>query len=148
MSNVATAATRLAVLAGMLVMSSCRSGNEQRPGGHPTDVSRAAEQQKRTVDPNGEYDLTFTDDGMVRSATMVVTGTPGTYAGRIKAENRPEAVFTAIAASGPQVIATADVPNGVLLLRFRMTGDSLRGDWSLRGDGGRLSGVRRTGASK
>ena len=96
-----------------------------------------------TVDPTGDYDLTFTDDGNPRSATMHVEGTPGEYTGRVNAQNRPEVAISALAASGSQVIVTGNIPQGVMLIRFRLTGDSLRGDWSLRNDGGKLTGVKR-----
>ena len=99
-----------------------------------------------TVDPTGDYDITFTDDGSVRSATMVVRGVPGEFTGQVNAENRPPVTISAMAASGSQVIITGNIPQGVLLIRFRLTGDSLRGDWSLRGDGGKLTGVKRPGA--
>ena len=110
----------------------------------PTPAAR----QAPTVDPTGQYTLAFSDDGRIRGATMIVEGTPGSYAGRIAAENRPEVAISALAASGPQVIATADIPQGVLLVRFRVAGDSIRGDWSLRGEGGRLTGVRHKAGSK
>jgi hypothetical protein len=97
-----------------------------------------------TVDPTGDYDLTFTDDGTTRSATMHVEGRPGEYTGRVNAENRPEVAISALAASGTQVIGTGNIPQGVLLIRFRLTGDSVRGDWSLRTDGGKLAGVKRS----
>jgi hypothetical protein len=97
-----------------------------------------------TVDPTGDYDLTFIDDGNARSATMHVEGKPGEYTGRVNAENRPEVAITALAASGSQVIVTGNIPQGVLLIRFRLTGDSLRGDWSLRNDGGKISGAKRS----
>ena len=96
-----------------------------------------------TVDPTGVYDITFTDDGNTRPATLHVEGRPGEYTGRVNAENRPEVAISALAASGSQVIATGNIPQGVLLIRFRLTGDSLRGDWSLRNDGGKLTGVKR-----
>lgn len=96
-----------------------------------------------TVDPTGDYDLTFTDDGATRTATMVVQGRPGEYTGRVNAQNRPEVAISALAASGSQVIVTGNIPQGVMLIRFRLTGDSLRGDWSLRNDGGKVTGVRR-----
>ena len=97
-----------------------------------------------TVDPTGDYDLRFTDDGTTRSATMHVEGRPGAYTGRVNAENRPEVAISALAASGSQVIVTGNIPQGVMLMRFRLTGDSLRGDWSLRNDGGKLTGVKRS----
>jgi hypothetical protein len=96
-----------------------------------------------TVDPTGEYDITFTDDGSARSATMVVRGVPGEFTGQVNAENRPPVAISAMAASGSQVIITGNIPQGVMLIRFRLTGDSLRGDWALRGDGGKLTGVKR-----
>lgn len=119
------------------------------PGGRPAGLgdprreSHAPLQRGRTADPVGSYDLAFIDDGKPMTGTMVIEGTPGTYSGRINAQARPEVQISTVTASGPLVTVTADVPNGVLLLRFRMTADSLHGDWSLRGDGGRLSGARR-----
>lgn len=127
----------------LIASAGCAS---QNAGKHPTDDIRAAQMQSRSVDPTGQYDLRFTDDGANRPATMVVEGIPGAYTGRINAENRPETKITAVAASGPQIIVTADIPQGVLLIRLRMQGDSVRGDWSLRNDGGRVVGVHRPNA--
>ena len=156
-------------LAGALVVAgACRTGDDARivtrservvrsesasvlvsreriPGGRPGGVGdprrwQETPQSRRTVDPAGSYDLSFTDDGRPLTAKMVIEGTPGAFRGTIAAETRPEVKISTVTASGPQVTVTGDVPNGVLLLRFTMTGDSLRGDWSLRGDGGRLIG--------
>jgi hypothetical protein len=120
------------------------------PGGRPgglgdprRDPWPERAQTPGTVNPVGSYDLSFIDDGKPMTGTMVIRGTPGEYSGRITAEARPQVQISTVTASGPLVTVTADVPNGVLLLRFRVTGDSLHGDWSLRNDGGRLSGVRR-----
>jgi hypothetical protein len=137
--------TRAIALCALCASVACVGPTGRKSAPHPTGEIQAAERAKQTVNPTGEYDLSFTDDGETRSGTMVVQGTPGDYTGRIKADNRPEVAITALAASGPQVIVTADIPQGVLLIRFRMTGDSVRGDWSLRNDGGRMVGVRRAG---
>ena len=137
---------RAAVLLCLTASGACFRSSARPSEPHPTDEIRAAQRQTSTVDPTGQYDLSFTDDGQTRSASMVVQGRPGDYHGRIKAEGRPETAITALAASGPQVIVTADIPQGVLLIRFRVTGDSVRGDWSLRNDGGRVVGVRHGGA--
>ena len=121
-------------IAALALTGACASAPKQ-PAAPPTPV---------TVDPTGDYDITFSDDGTTRSATMRVEGRPGEYTGRVNAENRPEVAINALAASGSQVIATANIPQGVLLIRFRLTGDSLRGDWSLRNDGGKLTGAKRS----
>ena len=145
----ASSGRRAAVLCALCVLLTaiaCVGPSGRKSAPHPTDAIQAAERAKGTVDPTGQYDLSITDDGESRSATMVVLGTPGDYTGCIKADNRPEVAITALAASGPQVIVTADVPQGVLLIRLRIVGDSVRGDWSLRNDGGRVVGVRRAGA--
>ena len=126
----------------------CRTASESRGAAHPTSTIQSALRQAPTVDPTGQYELSFTDDGRVRGATMLIEGTPGAYRGRINAENRPEVAISALAASGPQVIVTGDIPQGMLVLRFRMAGDSVRGDWALRAEGGRLSGIRRRVTSK
>ena len=134
--------TRLAVLAilfGASITIGCRATHND-----PQRESLSQERREaRTVDPIGTYDLSFTDDGKAMNALMVVAGTPGGFRGRVMADGRPEVAISTVTASGPLVTVTADVPNGVLLLRLRVTGDSVHGDWSLRGDGGRLVGARR-----
>ncbi|HUQ80830.1 MAG TPA: hypothetical protein VM076_06825 [Gemmatimonadaceae bacterium] len=134
---------RRLMMCALIATTACA---RQSGGRHPTNDTRTAQMQSRSVDPTGQYDLRFTDDGANRPARMVVEGVPGAYTGRINAENRPETRITAVAASGPQVIVTADIPQGVLLIRLRMQGDSVRGDWSLRNDGGRVVGVHRPNA--
>lgn len=123
-----------------------------RPGGQGDPrrgaAANRARQARGTVDPVGSFDLSFTDDGKPMTGTMVVQGRPGSFTGHINAEARPEVRISTVTASGQLVTVTADVPNGVLLLRFRMTGDSLHGDWSLRNDGGRLVGVRQPETGK
>ena len=126
------------------------------PGGRPGGAgdprrygaASSALQTRPTVNPVGSYAFTFMDDGKPMTGTMEVQGTPGTYAGRINAEARPEVRISTVTASGPLVTVTADVPNGVLVLRFKITGDSLHGDWFLRSDGGRLTGVRTAPAQR
>ena len=137
--------TPFAVIVYLISAVAC-AGRSGTATPHPTDTIRAAQQQARSIDPTGQYDLQFADDGSTRKATMTVEGSAGSYTGRIRAENRPEAAITAVAASGQQVIVTADVPQGVLLVRLRVQGDSVRGDWSLKNDGGRVVGVHRPSA--
>src|SRR3954469_5770684 len=84
----------------------CRSASQQQTGAHPTAAIQTALRQAPTVDPTGQYTLSFTDDGRVRPSTMLIEGVPGAYRGRINAENRPEVAISALAASGPQVIVT------------------------------------------
>ena len=162
----------IAVLCAAAAINACRSTDETRvsippvievavsratsvhtnrvPGGRPGGAgdprrygsASPAVQARGTVNPAGSYAFTFMDDGKPMTGTMEVQGAPGTYTGRINAEARPEVQISTVTASGPLVTVTADVPNGVLVLRFKMTGDSLHGDWFLRSDGGRLSGLR------
>jgi hypothetical protein len=97
----------------------------------------------RTVDPVGNYEFTFVDDGQPITGTMVVSGTPGTFSGRIRTTTRPEVTISTLTASGPLVTVTADIAQGaVLLIRYRVTGDSILGNWMLRNDGGRFAGRR------
>lgn len=95
-----------------------------------------------TVDPVGAYQFTITDDGKPVGATMTVTGRPGSYTGQIKTETRPALPISMLAASGSLVIATADSPRGVLVVRMRFSGDSVTGNWALLTSGGSLRGVR------
>lgn len=97
----------------------------------------------RSFDPVGEYQLSMTDAGQSRKATMTVTGTPGQYGGKIKADERPEVAISTLTVSADQVTVTGDIPQGMLVLRFRVVGDSVSGDWSLRGQGGRFAGKHR-----
>ena len=113
-----------------------------RPGGLGDPRRYPTAQGATTVNPAGTYELSATDDGKPMTVAMVISGTPGTFTGRIKSDTRPEVQISTVTASGPLVTVTADVPNGVLLFRFRLTGDSVHGDWSLRGDGGRVVGTR------
>ena len=94
------------------------------------------------VNPLGRYDFTMTDDGKPATGSMTVTGTPGAYTGQIKTETRPTVTITMLATSGPVMIVTADVPQGVLVVRMRFVGDSITGNWALRSSGGRISGRR------
>jgi hypothetical protein len=94
------------------------------------------------VDPLGRYDFTMTDDGKPATGSMTVTGTPGAYTGQIKTDTRPTVAITMLATSGPVMIVTADVPQGVLVVRMRFVGDSVSGNWALRSSGGRISGRR------
>jgi len=71
-----------------------------------------------------------------------VTGTPGAYTGQIQTETRPTVTISMLATSGPVMIVTADVPQGVLVVRMRFVGDSVTGNWALRISGGRISGRR------
>ena len=94
------------------------------------------------VDPVGRYEFTMTDDGKPATGSMVVSGTPGAYTGQIKTETRPTVTISMLATSGPVMIVTADVTQGVLVVRMRFNGDSVTGNWALRTSGGRIAGRR------
>jgi hypothetical protein len=164
----------LSSLTVVLVVGACRTTDENRvvvrttntevereaivdrervPGGRPSglgDPRRYPEGEAtlRATDPRGSYDLVFTGDDKPKAGTMVVTGNPGALTGRVTAVSRPEATIRTITASGARVTVTADAPNGVLLLRFRTSRDSLHGDWSWGGESGRLVGAYRGSASR
>jgi hypothetical protein len=104
--------------------------------------SSAASPVVADVDPVGRYDFTMTDDGKPATGSMTVTGTPGAYTGQIKTDTRPTVTISMLATSGPVMIVTADVTQGVLVVRMRFTGDSVNGTWALRSSGGRISGRR------
>jgi len=113
------------------LLAACASGRGSSVSPDPADV-----------DPLGRYDFTMTDDGKPATGSMTVTGTPGAYTGQIKTETRPTVTITMLATSGPVMIVTADVPQGVLVVRMRFVGDSITGNWALRSSGGRISGRR------
>ncbi len=125
-----SAVLRSSVVAFVLTINACAS-------------TRRGTSAVRTFDPVGDYQLSMIDAGQSRNATMAVTGTPGQYGGKINADQRPEVAISTLTVSAQQVTVTGDIPQGMLVLRFRVVGDSVSGDWSLRGQGGRFAGKHR-----
>jgi len=94
------------------------------------------------VDPVGTFEFTLIDDGERIPGGMEISGTAGAYGGRIYAEGRPDGTISTVTTGGNQVTVTVDFPGMILLARLEFDGDSFSGDWSMRGEGGAVEGLR------
>jgi hypothetical protein len=86
--------------------------------------------------------MTITDDGEEVDAIMEIIGEPGGYSGTISVTTRPTVDISTVTATADQMTITAVISNGVVVIRLRVDGDSVSGDWSLRGDGGAVTGLK------
>lgn len=122
---------RLTLLAALVTASGCAS-------------SQPAESRfpYAFFDPIGKYTMTITDDGEEVDAIMEIIGEPGGYSGTISVTTRPTVDISTVTATADQMTITAVIPNGVVVIRLRVDGDSVSGDWSLRGDGGTVNGLK------
>lgn len=123
--------SRTALLAALVTASAC-AANQPPQSAFPSAY----------FDPIGTYSMTITDDGEEVDVSMEIRGEPGAYGGTISASTRPSVDISTVTATADQMTVTAVITSGVLVIRLRVDGDSVSGDWSLRGDGGTATGVK------
>ena len=97
------------------------------------------------VDPVGNFEFTTTVQGGAVNGTIAITKTDGVLGGKILTDVMPEIPIKAVTVEGKKMTITADLPDGALTitLGFEDT-NKFTGNWTLGGDGGSISGKRKT----
>ena len=94
------------------------------------------------VDPVGNYEFSTVVDGQTVTGTMHVEGTPGAYKGRIITSVFPEIPIIGASVETNILNLRASMPDGELAIRVVMEGNNFKGNWSLGGGSGEISGKK------
>jgi hypothetical protein len=135
------------LLAAALLVSACasRSSTSTRVEGTPvlTQIPAPAP-ASAAYDPAGKWSLALVAQGQAMELTMtLVRNADGTYGGNFTSEVLPPMVITSAKLDGTRMVITLPVPTGdVATMNMTFAGDVLEGDWSMPGDGSKLSGKR------
>lgn len=104
----------------------------------PTPVAAPA------YDPAGKWSIALVAQGQTMELTMNLTKNPdGTYGGNFTSDMFPPMPITTASLTGHKMVLTLPVPTGdMATMNMTFNGDVVEGDWSMPGDGSKLSGKR------
>jgi hypothetical protein len=95
------------------------------------------------VDPVGNYEFVTTVQEQQVTGTMTVTGSAGSYTGKILTSMFPEMPVLGATVNGQNMIVKTQSPDGEILLHFKFEGNAFTGHWEFNGQpGGTVSGKK------
>lgn len=131
-----------AVLAGAVLLSTaCRTTSSTATTVTGTPVLT---QVAPAVNPVGRWSLALVAQGQNLGLTMDVERISGNdYKGTLTSDAFPPMAFTKATLDGNRMVITAPAPTGEMAtLDLRFNGDIIDGEWSMPGDGSKVSGRR------
>ncbi|HET8770316.1 MAG TPA: hypothetical protein VFM71_04955 [Gemmatimonadaceae bacterium] len=103
----------------------------------PVPVEAAA------VNPAGQWTISLVAQGEPMDLAMDLRGVDGVYSGTMSNPMLPPMQFKDAKLDGNRMAISLLVPTGEMaVLNLVFNGDELTGDWSMPGDGGKLTGKR------
>ena len=99
------------------------------------------------VDPIGTFEFTTTVQGQTVNGTINIAkdSASSALAGKILTDVMPEIPIKSVTVDGKKVIIYAEIPDGALTITLEFEDkDKFAGNWTLGGDGGAISGKRKT----
>jgi hypothetical protein len=135
----------LAVLAGAVLLSTaCRTTSTTSTTLSGTPVLTQVPAPAPAVDPVGRWSLALVAQGQNLGLTMEVERISGNdFKGTISSDMFPPMAFTNATLDGNRMVITAPSPTGdMATLDLRFNGDLIDGEWSMPGDGSKVSGKR------
>lgn len=94
------------------------------------------------LDPVGAFDFQTEAMGAPITGTFTISGTPGSYSGRMTTDMGAFAMSD-IAVDGQELSFVGDSPDVVVLVMLVFDGDSFTGGWDAEGMSGAITGTRR-----
>jgi hypothetical protein len=134
-----------AVLAGAVLLSTaCRTTTTTTTTVSGTPVLTQVPAPAPAVDPVGRWSLALVAQGQNLGLTMDVERIAGNdFKGVISSDLFPPIAFSKATLEGNRMLITAPSPTGdAATLDLRFIGDIIEGEWSMAGDGSRVSGRR------
>jgi hypothetical protein len=112
-----------------------------------TAAPASAQAPGKPVDPVGEFEYSTTVNNQTVSGVISIAKKDDVLGGRILSDMMPEIPITGVKAEGKTITIAAKVPDAegdlVIVLTFE-DDNKFTGTWSLAGDGGTISGKRKT----
>jgi len=96
--------------------------------------------------PAGTWSFTTVAQGVTLGGSVVITEDANGYGGRIEPDpssGMPSFPIQSIEMDGMEMTLTADAMGQYVTMLLMFDGDTYEGSWSMAGDGGEVSGVRR-----
>jgi len=95
-------------------------------------------------DPAGKWDIALTAQGQPLGLTMDLRkNADGTYGGSFTSDLFPPMTITTATLNGNKMVITLPVPTGdMATMNMTFNGALVEGEWSMPGDGSKLSGKR------
>lgn len=133
----------LALVAVALVATACRTTTTTTTTVSGTPVLQPAPEPP-PMDPVGKWTLALTAQGQPMEVVLdLVRGPDGKFAGTLSSQYFPPIPTTSVTVTGKQMTLTFESPTGGTgTMSMTVDGDVADGEWSMPGDGSKLSGRR------
>ncbi len=141
---------QLVALAAALVLSTaCRSAASVTPTGTPAPAAAPAAMAQpaapaQQYDPSGRWSVALTAQGQPFDFIMELRrGANGEFGGTVTSQQFPPMNINKATLNGNQMRIFITAPTGdEASFNITFTGDTFSGEWSMPGDGSRVSGRR------
>jgi len=99
----------------------------------------------RNIDPAGMYDVNITAQGNAMAVNALIEKKPdGTWGGQVTGDAIPPLPIKSVTVSGNTVKIVVTAPDGGdAYINMIVDGNDVSGDWSMTGDGSKITGKRR-----
>jgi hypothetical protein len=132
-------AKRFLAAALVLAAAACSTAPAADTGPEPAPTVQAG--ARGAMDPVGRYEFSTSVQGQAITGGVEISGTPGSYTGRITTSITPPLPISSVTVEGQSMIVTGMTPDGVLTFRMNFSdATSFTGGWELDGDTGQLTG--------
>jgi hypothetical protein len=97
------------------------------------------------VDPIGTFEFTTAVQGQTVTGTITIAKTDNVLGGKILTDAMPEIPIKSVQVEGKKMTIYAEIPDGALTITLEFEdANKFAGNWTLGGDGGAISGKRKT----
>jgi hypothetical protein len=110
----------------------------------PPPTAAVVTDSTKDIDPVGTYTVYLTAQGnAMTTTTRIDKRTDGTYGGTVNGDGIPPLPVTSVTVTGNKVKLSLTAPDGSeAIISMVITGDDITGDWSMAGDGSKISGKK------
>lgn len=130
---------RLVLVLAAVTLGACAAGTP--PSVAQAPVAMAAP-KPAALNPVGLFEFNTEVNGSPMKGNLSVTGSAGSYTGKMSSDITPELPATSVSVEGQTMKVMLETPNGAATINLVFTGETFTGNWELGGTSGPLSGKR------
>lgn len=133
----------VAFLATAAAPSAAQVPPDRPPPAPPAPPAPAAPAAEKDVNPVGSYELSVVVQGQMIGSFVKIEKKDSTFTGTVSTEAYGTFTIAALKVSGKTITLSIYAADGSpVTINMTLEGDQVTGDWSMAGDGSRLTGKK------
>ena len=144
---------RVAVVVSSIAAVACAGGGGSAPASAPSPTpattatviaeANAARPNARDIDPVGTYQVNLTAQGSPMTLTAKIDKRSNGWGGQVTGEGVPLLPVKSVTVKGNTMKVVVTAPDGTdAIINIILTGSDISGDWSMTGDGSKITGKK------